>query len=103
MLLRHFIAIITKVKLIHIDFNNLSKRGQKEMTTNQTTVKKRWLNIEELAKEYGFSKSSQYQLRKSKQIPFSQIKASSSSNKNNGSVRYDRLLIDKWLEENRAV
>jgi len=73
------------------------------MTTNQPTVKKRWLNIEELAKEYGFSKSSQYQLRKSKQIPFSQIKASSKSNKNNGSVRYDRLLIDKWLEENRAV
>ena len=84
-------------------FKNLSKRGQKEMTTNQPTVKKRWLNIEELAKEYGFSKSSQYQLRKSKQIPFSQIKASSKSNKSNGSVRYDRLLIDKWLEENRAV
>ncbi|HFU75027.1 MAG TPA: DNA-binding protein [Arcobacter sp.] len=73
------------------------------MTTNQTAekaVKKRWLNIEELANEYGFSKSSQYLLRKSKQIPFSQIKASSKSNKNNGSVRYDRKLIDKWLEEN---
>ena len=73
------------------------------MTTTQQPIKKRWLNIEELAKEYGFSKSSQYQLRKSKQIPFSQIKASSKSNKNNGSVRYDRNLIDKWLEENRAV
>jgi predicted DNA-binding transcriptional regulator AlpA len=84
-------------------FKNLSKRGQKEMTTNQTTVKKRWLNIEELAKEYGFSKSTQYQLRKSKQIPFSQIKASSRTNKSNGSVRYDRFLIDAWLEENRAV
>lgn len=73
------------------------------MTTNPTpnpVIKKRWLNIEELAKEYGFSKSSQYQLRKSKQIPFSQIKASSKTNKNNGSVRYDRNLIDKWLENN---
>jgi len=73
------------------------------MTANQPKEKKRWLNIEELTNEYGFSKSTQYQLRKSRQIPFSQIKASSSSNKNNGSVRYDRLLIDKWLEENRAV
>jgi predicted DNA-binding transcriptional regulator AlpA len=70
------------------------------MTTNQPTVKKRWLNIEELANEYGFSKSSQYLLRKSKQIPFSQIKASSKTNKSNGSVRYDRVLIDQWLENN---
>lgn len=71
------------------------------MSTNQT-LKKRWLNIEELAKEYGFSKSSQYQLRKTKQIPFTQIKASSKTNKNNGSVRYDRYLIDEWLEANRV-
>ena len=70
------------------------------MTTNQTPIKKRWLTIEELAKEYGFSKSSQYHLRKSKQIPFTQIKASSKTSKNNGSVRYDRYLIDAWLEEN---
>ena len=69
------------------------------MTTNPI-IKKRWLNIEELANEYGFSKSSQYLLRKNKQIPFSQIKASSKTNKNNGSVRYDRNLIDKWLENN---
>ena len=76
------------------------------MTTNQEpnqAHKKRWLNIEELAKEYGFSKSSQYQLRKSKQIPFTQIKASSKTNKQNGSVRYDRYLIDTWLEENRRA
>jgi len=76
------------------------------MTTNQEpnqALKKRWLNIEELAKEFGFSKSSQYQLRKSKQIPFTQIKASSKTNKNNGSVRYDRYLIDTWLEENRRA
>jgi len=75
------------------------------MTTNQKAkqaVKKRWLNIEELAEEYGFSKSSQYLLRKSRQIPFSQIKASSKTNKGNGSVRYDRNLIDQWLEENHV-
>lgn len=78
-------------------------RGQPKMTTNrraEPTVKKRWLNIEELTEEYGFSKSSQYQLRKSKQIPFSQIKASGKTDKNNGSVRYDRYLIDAWLEAN---
>ena len=72
------------------------------MTTNHT-VKKRWLNIDELANEYGFSKSSQYLLRKNKQIPFSQIKASSKTNKSNGSVRYDRKLIDKWLENNSVA
>jgi len=82
---------------------SLFTKGQIKMTTTQQPIKKRWLNIEELAKEYGFSKSTQYHLRKSKQIPFSQIKASSRTNKSNGSVRYDRLLIDKWLEENRAV
>ena len=76
------------------------------MTTNQKAkqaVKKRWLNIEELAEEYGFSKSSQYLLRKSKQIPFSQIKASSKSNKSNGSIRYDRNLIDQWLEDSATA
>ncbi len=71
--------------------------------TTTNPPKKRWLNIKELAQEYGFSKSSQYYLRKSKQIPFSQIKASSKTNKNNGSVRYDRKLIDKWLEANREA
>jgi len=83
-----------------------NEKGLINMTTNQEpnqAHKKRWLNIEELAKEYGFSKSSQYQLRKSKQIPFTQIKASSKTNKNNGSVRYDRYLIDTWLEENRRA
>jgi len=76
------------------------------MTINQKAeqpIKKRWINIEELAEEYGFSKSSQYQLRKSRQIPFSQIKASSKSNKSNGSIRYDRNLIDSWLEANATA
>ena len=73
------------------------------MTTNNQPIKKRWLNIEELANEYGFSKSSQYLLRKNRQIPFSQIKASSKTNKSNGSVRYDRVLIDKWLENNSVA
>jgi predicted DNA-binding transcriptional regulator AlpA len=82
------------------------QKGLIKMTTNQEpnqALKKRWLNIEELTHEYGFSKSSQYQLRKSKQIPFTQIKASSKTNKNNGSVRYDRYLIDAWLEDNRRA
>ena len=69
------------------------------MTTTKP-IKKRWLNIEELANEYGFSKSSQYQLRKSKQIPFTQIKSTGKTNKSNGSILYDRVLIDQWLENN---
>lgn len=72
------------------------------MTTNPV-IKKRWLNIEELAKEYGFSKSSQYQLRKSEQIPFTQIKASSKTSRNNGTILYDRALIDQWLEKNSTA
>lgn len=67
------------------------------MTTNHP---KRWLTIEELAKEYGFSKTRQYHMRKKNQIPFTQIKASCTTNKSNGSIRYDRYLIDAWLEAN---
>ena len=66
------------------------------MTTNQTDkqpIKKRWLSIDELAEEF----------RNSRQIPFSQIKASSKSNKSNGSIRYDRNLIDSWLEANATA
>jgi len=57
---------------------------------------KRWLNPSELLEEYGFSKSSQAKMRMSSnasQIPFSKI---------GGYVRYDRLAIDKWLEEHQV-
>ena len=64
------------------------------MTTKQTE-KNRWLTIADLENEYGFGKSAQYQMRKNKIIPFSKI-----GEKQNSPIRYDRVLIDQWLENN---
>ena len=55
-------------------------------------IKKRWLSPDDLVSEYGFSKSTQAKMRmatSSSEIPFSKI---------GKYVRYDRLLIDEWLE-----
>ena len=65
------------------------------MTTNQPQPHlKRWLTIEDVEREYGFSNNTQKRMRRLKQIPFSKI---------GKKVRYDRLELDKWLEDNRAV
>lgn len=59
-----------------------------------STTNKRWLNPSELEAEYGFSKSSQSKMRMRKSnstIPFSKI--------GRKYIRYDRVAIDKWLEE----
>ena len=65
------------------------------MTTNQPQSHlKRWLTIEDVEQEYGFSNNTQKRMRMLKQIPFSKV---------GKKVRYDRLELDKWLEENRAV
>ena len=65
------------------------------MTTNQPQPHlKRWLTIEDVEREYGFSNNTQKRMRRLKQIPFSKV---------GKKVRYDRLELDKWLEENRAV
>ncbi len=65
------------------------------MTTNQSQSHlKRWLTIEDVEREYGFSNNTQKRMRRLKQIPFSKV---------GKKVRYDRLELDKWLEENRAV
>ena len=53
---------------------------------------KRWLSPEDIEKEYGFSKSNQAKMRmatSSSEIPFSKI---------GKYIRYDRILIDEWLE-----
>jgi len=55
----------------------------------------RWLTPEELERDYGITQSTQgkYRMAKNKQnIPFTKIGSKF--------IRYDRLLIDKWLEEN---
>ena len=59
--------------------------------------KKRWLSPDDLEQEYGFSKSSQSKMRMSSHrstLPYSKIGAKY--------VRYDRLLIDAWLEEHQV-
>jgi len=55
---------------------------------------KRWLTIEELESEYGFNNNSQKRMRRLKLIPFSKV---------GKKIRYDRLELDKWLEDNKAV
>ena len=58
---------------------------------------KRWLSPDDLEIEYGFSKSTQSKMRmaiNSSTIPFSKIGGKY--------IRYDRLLIDGWLEEHQV-
>lgn len=58
---------------------------------------KRWLSPDNLQEEYGFSKSSQAKMRmisNSSSIPFSKIGGKY--------IRYDRLLIDQWLEDHQV-
>ena len=57
---------------------------------------KRWLSPADLADEYGFSKSSQSKMRMSSNsstLPFSKVGGKY--------IRYDRMAIDKWLEEHQ--
>lgn len=58
---------------------------------------KRWLTIEELEVEYGFKEDAQAKMRMEDnliKIPFSKI--------GRKFIRYDRLKIDKWLEEHEV-
>lgn len=66
------------------------------MTESINTVSKRWLNPSELEIEYGFSKSTQSKMRmvsNGSDIPFSKI---------GKYIRYDRVAIDKWLEDHQV-
>jgi len=63
------------------------------MTPIETNTAKRWLTSKDLANEYGFSKSNQDKLRMNRKIPFCKI---------GRYVRYDRLEIDKWIENNKV-
>ena len=59
--------------------------------------KKRWLTPEELEVEYGFSQSAQAKMRMantSSTLPFSKIGGKY--------IRYDRNLIDCWLEKHQV-
>lgn len=55
---------------------------------------KRWLNPQELEDEFGIAKSTQAKKRMDGKIPHSKI--------GNKFIRYDRLEIDKWLEDHQV-
>jgi len=61
-------------------------------------INTRWLTPDDLATEYGFSKSTQakMRMRMSKcQIPFCKISSKY--------IRYDRIEIDQWIEKHKVV
>lgn len=59
-----------------------------------TTEQKRWLTPKELKEEYLFSLDNQARMRMKKIIPYNKI---------GKYVRYDRIEIDKWLENHAVV
>lgn len=64
------------------------------MTTNQTPPHlKRWLTIADVANEYGFNNNTQKRMRRLKLLPFSKL---------GKKVRYDRIELDKLLEDNKV-
>jgi len=63
-------------------------------TTHNETPLKRWLTIEDVEREYNFNSNTQARMRRFKLIPFSKV---------GKSIRYDRLALNKWLEENRKA
>lgn len=57
---------------------------------------RRWLTPDGLEEEYGFRKSTQAKMRmasNSSTIPFSKI---------GRYIRYDRIAIDRWLEDHKV-
>lgn len=56
---------------------------------NKDLMVNRWLNQDELCKEFGIAKATQSTYRANRMIPFSKI---------GKFIKYDRLKIDKWLE-----
>ena len=59
-------------------------------------MEKRWLNPDDMSQEFGISKSTQAKMRMIRSrsgLPYSKI---------GGYIRYDRNLINKWLEEHNV-
>lgn len=65
------------------------------MNKNQTPQPlKRWLTITDVEREYDFNRNTQARMRRLKLIPFSRV---------GKKIRYDRLELDQWLVDNKAV
>ncbi|HIP20067.1 MAG TPA: DNA-binding protein [Sulfurimonas sp.] len=58
-----------------------------------TINNKEWLTPDELAQEYGFSKSTQNQYRMARKIPYHKVSRF---------IRYKKSEIDKWLDDNKV-
>lgn len=75
----------------------MSVQNLEEVMSTTLNTQNRWLSPDDLATEYGFSKSWQGKARMSNNpssIPFSKIGGKF--------IRYDRDQIDKWLEEHQV-
>jgi len=66
----------------------MSKNEAKEVL-----LQRRFLTTAQLFEEYGFSESNQAKLRMRRAIPFNKI---------GRYIRYDRIEIDKWIEDNKV-
>lgn len=70
---------------------------KRDFTSEYENLPKRWLSPKDLENDYGFSESAQAKMRMRSSrstIPFSKIGSKY--------IRYDRLLIDAWLEEHQV-
>ncbi len=63
------------------------------MKNTENILQKRWMNPTDLEEEFGISKSTQAKMRMNRTIPYSKISKF---------VKYDRVEIDKWLEDNKV-
>ncbi len=57
-------------------------------------IQNRWLTPLELEKEYGLKENTMSKYRMQRKIPFSKIGGKF--------IRYDRIRIDKWLEDHEV-
>ncbi len=69
------------------------KASRKQTDEEKHTVLLRWMNPFDIEKELGFTKANQAQMRMKKKIPFCKV---------GGYILYDRLKIDKWIEDHEV-
>ena len=81
-------------------FEKLSKAKEKQMNERNEFYTNRWLTPDDVAKPtieggFGIAKQTQSKMRMKRTIPFSKISSKF--------IRYDRLELDKWLENHAVV
>lgn len=72
--------------------NNATQFSVKKNTQEEKqTALRRWMKPLDLEEEFDIKMNNQAQMRSKKKIPFSKV---------GGYIFYDRIKIDKWLEDN---